>query len=182
MSDDTRQFVAFRVGRHHLAVDIASVKEILRPIEITPLPGAPSFIEGVIDLRGAVIPVIDLRGRFVASANRTLDQDTNDGDTEGGRSKEGSILQDTRYVIASIDRRIFALVVDAVTEVIRLPAESIRPAPGFQSESQAVTHVFHYNDALHLVLSLSKLLTSAERVDLEDFSKNLTKVQEGNEP
>ncbi len=179
MSDDTKQFVAFRVGRHHLAVDIASVKEILRPMEVTPLPGAPSFIEGVIDLRGAVIPVIDLRGRFVVPTSRNEDN----GDTESGPTgQRGATLQDTRYVIASIDRRIFALVVDAVTEVIRMPAKSIRPAPGFQSESQPVTHVFHYNDALHLVLSLSKLLTSAERVDLEDFSKNLTKVQEGNEP
>ncbi len=173
MNDKTRQFVAFTVGPHHLAADIASVKEILRPVDITPLPGAPSFIAGVIDLRGAVIPVIDLRSRF--TSGQAAGQDN-------GQKEQKDDREQTRYVIAAIERRIFALVVDAVTEVVRLPENQVRPAPGMGGPNHPVSQVFQHNGTLHLVMDLSKLLSSSERLDLEDFAKGLDAPEERPQP
>ena len=167
MNEDTRQFVAFTVGPHHLAADIGSVKEILRPVTITPLPAAPEFIEGVIDLRGAVIPVMDLRKRF--SSGR-VDTDGLDGRQTDSDPKD---TEHTRYVIAAIQHRIFALVVDEVTEVVRLPSGQVRSAPGMGGPNHPVTHVFQHQGKLHMVLDLSRLLSGKERLDLEDFAKGL---------
>ena len=93
------QLACFRIGTEMYALDILRIKEIIRPQRLTPVPKAPAFIEGVINLRGVVIPVIDLRKRF--------DQPNTDSDRK------------TRVIICSLAGKILGLMVDEVAEVRR---------------------------------------------------------------
>lgn len=101
--------VCFRLGRDTYALDIMRVREILKPQKLSGLPGAPSFVEGVINLRGTVIPVVDLRKRFGLEG------------THGGR--------ECRLLIIVVDRHPIGLIVDSVTEVVSVPVRDLRPAP-----------------------------------------------------
>ncbi|NMC73899.1 MAG: purine-binding chemotaxis protein CheW [Geobacteraceae bacterium] len=101
--------VCFRLGSETYALDIMRVREIIKPIRLSGLPDAPSFVEGVINLRGSVIPVVDLRKRF--------------GLTEPADGGE------RRFLITVVARQPLALVVDAVTEVVSLPVRELRPPP-----------------------------------------------------
>ena len=104
---DIVQLTAFMVGDEEYVVDIQRVREIIRPTKITPVRRGPKFVEGVINLRGLVIPIIDLRRRFGVSVSPS--------------SKE-------RILIMSIGERVTGLVVDRVTEVVRVSRQSIRRA------------------------------------------------------
>ncbi|MGC3996195.1 MAG: chemotaxis protein CheW [Anaeromyxobacter sp.] len=104
------QLCTFRVGGEDYAIDIMRVREIIPPAPITPVPRAPAFVEGVVRLRGEVIPVLDVRRRLglpVAPATRK-----------------------TKYLIVNVAGRRVGLVVDEVTEVLRIQRAEIRPAPG----------------------------------------------------
>lgn len=105
------ELCTFRIGGEDYAVDIMRVREIINPLPVTPVPRAPSFIEGVIRLRSEVIPVVDVRKRF--------------GHPPAPPTRK------TKFVIVRIGGRRIALVVDEVTEVVRLPRADIRPAPTF---------------------------------------------------
>lgn len=103
------QLCTFRVGGEDYAIDIMRVREIIPPAPVTPVPRAPSFVEGVVRLRGDVIPVLDVRRRLglpVTPATRK-----------------------TKYLIVSVAGRRLGLVVDEVTEVLRIPRAQIRPPP-----------------------------------------------------
>src|SRR5262245_50147921 len=95
--------VGFRIGRETFGVPIDLVHEIVRVPEITSVPDAPDFIEGVINLRGKIISVVDLRKRF--------------GEKQIGPSKKNRIL------VVEVDNRMVGLIVDAASEVLKLPAE-----------------------------------------------------------
>jgi purine-binding chemotaxis protein CheW len=104
------QLCTFRVGGEDYAVDIMRLREIITPLPVTPVPRAPPFVEGVIRLRGDVIPVLDVRRRLglpVMSPTRK-----------------------TKVLIVHVAGRRLGLVVDEVTEVLRIPRAEIRPAPG----------------------------------------------------
>jgi purine-binding chemotaxis protein CheW len=101
------QLACFRLGDNFFAVDIMRIKEIIQPQKLSPLPKASSVLDGVINLRGTVIPVMDLRKRF--------------GMPPADSSVTGKLL------IVSLARQILALVVDAVMEVITVPVKDIKP-------------------------------------------------------
>jgi len=104
------QLCTFRIGGEDYALDIMRVREIIHPLPVTPVPRSPAFVEGVIRLRGDVIPVVDVRKRFglpTAPATRA-----------------------SRFLVVTVARQRLALVVDEVCEVVRLPRSEIRPAPG----------------------------------------------------
>ncbi len=104
------QLCTFRIGGEDYAIDIMRVREIIHPLPITPVPRAPAFVEGVIRLRGEVIPVLDVRKRLgLPSANPR------------GRK--------TRFLIVNVSRHRIGLVVDEVCEVLRFPRSDIRSAP-----------------------------------------------------
>src|SRR5512133_2062133 len=103
------QLACFRLLDDLYAVDIMRIKEIIRPQKLTPLPKAPAFIEGVINLRGTIIPVVDLRKRFEM------------------QQKELTVF--TRLLIVRIAGQSVGLVVDDVTEVITVPLKDIKPPP-----------------------------------------------------
>ncbi|HET7825425.1 MAG TPA: chemotaxis protein CheW [Anaeromyxobacter sp.] len=115
-SDDALvQLCTFRIGGEDYAVDIMRVHEIIPPRPITPVPRAPSFLEGVTRIRGEVLPVLDVRKRLgvapAADARRA------------------------RFLVASVAGRRIALVVDEVCEVLRLPRRELRPAPALGDEN-----------------------------------------------
>ena len=154
-SKDVRQEVqlaCFRVGPELYALDIMRIKEIIRPQKLTPVPKAPSFIEGVINLRGAVIPVADLRKRF--------DQPINDASRKN------------RIVICSLAGKIIGLLVDEVTEVKRFGRHEIAPAPQFIKGPQAdyFLGVARRDDDLILLINLEKVLSTEELIELQSIS------------
>src|SRR5207237_570202 len=110
------QLAVFRIGDREYALDIMRIKEIIRPLPITPVPKAPPFIEGVVELRGAIIPMLDLRKRFEVPAT--------------------SPSRTTKYIVVGVEGRIIGLVVDAVSEVIRVQRDEVRPAPSMVSAEE----------------------------------------------
>jgi purine-binding chemotaxis protein CheW len=103
------ELCAFRVGGEEYVVDLKRVREVVNPLPVRPVPRAPEAIEGVVDLRGEVIPVVDVRRRFGLEA------------VPASRK--------ARLLVVRIEGRVLALLVDAVLEVMRIPRSAIRPAP-----------------------------------------------------
>src|SRR5471030_2545971 len=109
LSGQTLQVVTFALGSEEYGVDIAQVQEINRMVTITHVPRAPKFMEGVINLRGQLIPIIDLRTRF--------------GMPRAEHTKH------TRIVVTEIGAKKVGMVVDSVSEVLRIPVEQVEDAP-----------------------------------------------------
>ncbi len=110
-SAGSRGYLSFRLGREEYGIDILKVQEIRSYAEPTRMAGAPAFIRGVINLRGDIVPVVDLRLRFGLAEAR----------------QDGS----TVVIVLNVARRVIGIVVDAVSEVIELHAGQLRPAPAF---------------------------------------------------
>lgn len=142
------QLACFKVGPELYALDIMRIKEIIRPQKLTPVPKAPAFIEGVINLRGSVIPVADMRKRF--------DQPI---DTENRKN---------RIVICSLVGKLIGLLVDEVTEVKRFGRKEIAPSPQFIQGAQAdyFLGVARRGDDLIMLIDLEKVLSSEEKIEL----------------
>lgn len=140
------QLVSFNIGSEEFGVDILKVQEINRMVEITKVPQAPSYVEGVINLRGKVIPIIDLRKRFNLELK---EQDKN-----------------TRIVVVDIVGSIMGMIVDSVSEVLRLPANTVEPPPDLVTgiNSEYINGVAKLEDRLLIFLDLSKV------VDMEALS------------
>ncbi len=146
------QLACFRIGPELYALDIMRIKEIIRPQKLTPVPKAPSFIEGVINLRGAVIPVADLRKRF--------DQPIN------------AETRKNRIVICSLVGKIIGLLVDEVTEVKRYGRKEIAPAPEFIKgpEADYFLGVARRDEELIMLIDLEKVLSTDEKIELQQLS------------
>ena len=146
---DLLQLVTFSIGSEEFGVDILKVIEIIRTMEITKVPKAPPFVEGVINLRGTVIPIIGLRRRF-GLADKPEDSDT-------------------RIIVIAINGMSVGFVVDSVSEVLRLQANTVEPAPPVVAgvDSDYISGVGKLEDRLLILLDLDKLLSDA---DLEQLS------------
>lgn len=145
--DELLQLVTFSIGEEEFGVNILKVQEINRTMEITKVPRSPEFVEGVINLRGKVIPIIDLRRRF------------------GLSSKPED--KDTRIIVIEINSVIVGFVVDAVSEVLRIPASTVEPPPPVVAgvESDYISGVGQLKDRLLIMLDLDRLL-STEDLDM----------------
>lgn len=148
------QLACFRVGEELYALDIMRIKEIIRPQKLTPVPKAPSFIEGVINLRGSVIPVADMRKRF----DQPVDEDT----------------RKNRIVICSLSKRMIGLLVDEVKEVKRFTRKEIAPSPQFIQGAQAdyFLGVARRDDDLIMLVDLEKVLSSEEKIELHKLTQD----------
>ena len=135
------QLVVFDLASEHYGVDIADVREIMRMQNITKVPGAMSYVEGVINLRGKVLPVLDLRKRL--------------GLKVAGQTEE------SRIVIIDISEGEVGVVVDAVTEVLRVPNSSIEPPSSMVAQGNAdyLRGIAKLADKLIILLDLSKLIS-----------------------
>lgn len=133
------QVVAFNLAKEEYAIDILAVQEIIRPTAITRVPKAPSYIEGVINLRGNVVPVVNLRHRFGL--------------------KEEEQTETSRVIILIINDMKIGITVDNVTEVIRIKEEDIEvPDLSDSLDQRFVQGVGKYNGRLLLLLDLEEIL------------------------
>ncbi|HEX3464468.1 MAG TPA: chemotaxis protein CheW [Candidatus Elarobacter sp.] len=146
---DTVQVVSFKLGSEEYGVDIAQVQEINRMVSVTHVPRAPQFMEGVINLRGQLIPIIDLRARF--GMPRT------------------EHTKNTRIVVTEIGTKRVGMVVDSVSEVLRLPTDQIEDAPEMITgvDTEYIRGVGKIEDRLIILLDLAKIISTSEKRDLE---------------
>ncbi len=147
------QLVVFVLASEEFACNIADVREVLKMIRITPLPRSLNFVEGVINLRGEVIPVIDLRKRFnLPSVDRT---------------------DESRIIIVEVEERMVGLTVDSVSEVIRLSNKQIQEAPTQVAGEQTnlIMGVGKIDERMLIILNLARILTSEEQIALDDLSR-----------
>jgi purine-binding chemotaxis protein CheW len=147
------QVVGFRIGNETFGVRIASVREIVRVPEITAVPSAPETVEGVINLRGKIIPVMDLRKRF--------------GHFDVQPDKKNRIL------VVELDHKLVGLIVNAASEVLKIPPSDIEaPSSVFaEGESNYVTGVGKLKGRLIILLDVSKLLQHQEVKRLEEAAE-----------
>ena len=146
-----QQIVGFRVGRENFGVPIQIVHEIVPLMEVTVVPDSPVYIEGVINLRGRIIPIVDLRKRF--------------GETPAPTRRN-------RIVVAELNDRLVGLVVDAANEVLKVDPEQIEPPPSVleQNELNYVSGVAKMGDKLVILIDLSKIMQRGELRRLSDLT------------
>ena len=139
-----KQLVVFDLAAEAYGVDIGSVREIIRMQDITQVPRTPEFVEGVIDLRGKVIPVVDLRKRF------------------GFEVEEAT--KDTRIVVVDIGGQDIGVVVDAVTEVLRVSADAVEPPSSVitTADSEYLLGIVKLATRLIILLDLEQALSSID--------------------
>jgi len=137
------QLVSFKVGNEEFGLEILKVQEIIRLRELTRVPNMPGFVDGVINLRGRVIPVIGLRRRM--------------GIAQGEADKR------TRIMVAEVNGRVLGFVVDEVSEVLRISSDTVEPAPKLgQVEREYVQGIGKINDRLLILIDLNPLISDAE--------------------
>ncbi len=136
--------VGFRVGRETFGVPISMVREIVRVPEITAVPNAATFIEGVINLRGKIVPVVDLRKRFKDAAPET------------GRK--------TRILVAEVDGQAVGLIVNSASEVLKIPPSEVEVPRNVFSEGELsyISGVGKLGGRLILILDLTRVLQRSE--------------------
>jgi purine-binding chemotaxis protein CheW len=144
--------VGFRIGRETFGVPIALVHEIVRVPEITAVPDSPGYVEGVINLRGKIVSVIDLRKRF--------------GEKEIASSKKNRIL------VTETDGKMVGLIVDAASEVLKVPESEVEPPPPVFDEGDVnyVTGLGKLHGRLIILIDLSKVLQKGELRRLEELT------------
>jgi purine-binding chemotaxis protein CheW len=138
------QLVVFSIGNEFYGVDVDAVESIIKMQEITRLPHAPEFVEGITNLRGAVVPILDLRKRFGLEAVEAT--------------------RDTRIMIVNMNSTNVGMVVDSVTQVVRISAESIDPPPqmAMTVNSAFIKGIAKLDEMLIILLDLKKVLTVDE--------------------
>ncbi|HEV2113281.1 MAG TPA: chemotaxis protein CheW [Terriglobales bacterium] len=153
MSKDLH-IVGFRIGRETFGVPINLVHEIVRVPDITAVPEAPDCIEGVINLRGKIVSVVDLRKRF--------------GEKDIHANKKNRIL------VAEVEGKMVGLIVDAASEVLKVPPSEIENPPNVFEEGELnyVTGVGKLRDRLVILVDLTKILQRGELRRLADFAES----------
>lgn len=149
LSGERIQVVSFHLGNEEYGVDISQVQEIIRMVEITHVPRAPRFMEGVINLRGQLIPIIDLRTRF--------------GMPRTDHTKS------TRIVVTEIGSKKVGIIVDSVSEVINIPIEQVEDAPDMIAGvgTEYIQGVGKVGDRLIILLDLTMVITGEEKAQLD---------------
>jgi purine-binding chemotaxis protein CheW len=146
MSEE-RQLVVFSLLNENYGIDIYKVQEIIQYREITYVPKAPPFVKGVINLRGKIIPVIDLKERFSLA--------------------EKEITPDTRIIVVEIASQTVGLIVDSVTEVLRISTSNIEPPPPVTTiEADFIEGVGKLDERLIIILDIDRILSKEERGEL----------------
>jgi purine-binding chemotaxis protein CheW len=149
--DTVIQLVTFRLQEETYGINVMQVQEVLRVSEIAPVPGAPPYVLGIINLRGNVVTVIDTRSRFNLPAKEIDDA--------------------SRIVIIECDKQVVGILVDSVAEVVELRVSEIDSAPnvGNEESSRYIQGVASRNDDLLILVDLNKLLTDQEWANVGMF-------------
>lgn len=147
-----RQVVSFHLDGEEFGLDILKVQEIIRMMDLTRVPNSPDFVEGVLNLRGKVIPVIGLRKRF---------------HLEGRDSDRHS-----RIVVVEVNGSVLGFVVDSVSEVLRLPSDTIVPPPRLTKvEREYISGVGKLDNRLLILLDLDRLLSESEKAAADQVAR-----------
>jgi len=137
------QLVSFRIGDEEFGLDILRVQEIIRIQALTRVPNSPDFVDGVINLRGKVIPVIAIRRRF--------------GLEDLAHDKQ------TRIVVVEVQGTVLGFIVDSVSEVLRIPADTVEPPPRLgKVEREYVSGVGKLDNRLLILLDVDRLMSDSE--------------------
>lgn len=142
------QVTVFRFAKEEYALPITKVKSIIKLLPITKMPNAPLFMEGIINLRGEIIPIVDLRPRFNLSIQPATDE--------------------SRIIIVDINQQMAGIIVDCVDEVICAPMDDIDlPPAAARLDTTYITGICKYNLRLITLLDIDKVLTQDEVKDLK---------------
>ncbi len=149
--EDLLQLVSFNIGEEEFGVDILRVQEINRMTHVTRVPNAPEYVVGVINLRGKVIPIIDLRLRL--------------------KLPRRNYEKDTRIVVVELESKVLGFIVDSVNEVIRINKNIAEPPPPMVSgiESDFITAIGKLHDRLLILLDLNRVITIENMKSIEDI-------------
>ncbi|MGF1874736.1 chemotaxis protein CheW [Photobacterium frigidiphilum] len=143
-TDEVLQWVTFQLESETYGINVMQVREVLRYSEIAPVPGAPDYVIGIINLRGNVVTVIDTRSRFGLMP--------------------GEISDNTRIVIIEADKQVIGILVDSVAEVVYLRSSEIdsTPSVGTEESSKFIQGVSNRDGELLILVDLNKLLSDDE--------------------
>lgn len=146
---DCTQYLTFKLHSEEYGVEILKVQEIKGFSQITPVPNTPAFVKGVINLRGTVVPVLDLRARF--------------------RMDAADYNQFTVIIVVNVHNRIVGLVVDAVSDVLNFRSSEVEPTPDFGGgvDTSFITGLAKIEERLVLLLNLESLVTDVETAPCE---------------
>ncbi|WP_299072664.1 chemotaxis protein CheW [uncultured Paraglaciecola sp.] len=149
--DEVLQWVTYKLGEETYGINVMQVQEVLRHTEIAPVPGAPDYVLGIINLRGNVVTVIDTRSRFGLPPT--------------------DISDNTRIVIIESDEQVVGILVDSVAEVVYLRSSEIDSAPNVGTEESAkfIQGVSNRDGQLLILVDLNKLLNDEEWTEITNI-------------
>lgn len=145
-NDQLIQLVSFMLSNEEYGVEVLKVREIIRMPDITKMPNTPPYVEGIINLRGKVIPIISMRKRFGLAE---IDHDLH-----------------TRIMVMDVGGGLTGFIVDAVSEVIRIHSSEIQPPPIMVSgniDQEFITGVFNHTDRLLIIMDVDRMFSDQER-------------------
>ena len=150
-NDEVLQWVTFKLETETYGINVMQVQEVLRYTEIAPVPGAPMYVLGIINLRGNVVTVIDTRSRFGLES--------------------ADVTDNTRIVIIEAEKQVIGILVDSVAEVVYLRASEIDMAPNVGNDESAkfIQGVSNRDGELLILVDLNKLLSDDEWDELKQF-------------
>lgn len=151
LNDEVLQWVTFKLESETYGINVMQVQEVLRYTEIAPVPGAPHYVLGIINLRGNVVTVIDTRTRFGLESTEVTDN--------------------SRIVIIEAEKQVIGILVDSVAEVVYLKGSEIDTAPNVGTDESAkfIQGVSNREGELLILVDLNKLLTDDEWDELKHF-------------
>ncbi|TNC81949.1 MAG: chemotaxis protein CheW [Oleiphilus sp.] len=149
--DPILQYVTFRLDEETYGINVMQIQEVLRYTEIAPVPGAPDYVLGIINLRGNVVTVIDTRKRFGLSQSEISDH--------------------TRIVVLELEGQVIGVLVDSVAEVVYLKQSEIESAPNVGNEESArfIQGVCNKNGELIILVEFEKMLSEEEWAEMAAF-------------
>ncbi len=149
--DPELQWVTFKLADETYGINVMQVQEVLRYTDIAPVPGAPAYVLGIINLRGNVVTVIDTRERFQLPSQEVTEQ--------------------SRIVIIEVEKHVTGMLVDGVAEVVYIRESEIEQAPnvGNDDNSKFIQGVCYKNDILLILLELDKIFSDQEWGELAEF-------------
>ncbi len=147
LATDGNQYLTFILGEEHYGVDILRVQEIKGYSAVTRIPNTPDYIKGVLNLRGTIVPIVDLRSKF--------------------GMPQTEITMFTVIVVVVVQDRIMGIVVDAVSDVLNIDQKDIQPAPNFGSkvDTSFIQNMAKAGDRLITLLDIDKVLTTNEMAE-----------------
>ena len=145
---DGNQYLTFTLGQEEYGVEILKVQEIKGFSAITPIPNTPSYIKGVMNLRGTIIPVVDLRSKFGMS--------------------EAEYNQFTVIIVVTVGTKVMGVIVDAVSDVLNIPKSDIQETPDFgaQVEARFISGMAKAREKLVVLVDIDKVVNSADAPDV----------------